>query len=84
MLGIDDGSAVLITEVSGPAEANGLRAGDVLTHINGERVFTPQQAQSTVASAQPGERFSVRVVRMDGTPFTTEAVLEERVPRELN
>ena len=84
MLGIDDGSAVLITEVSGPAEANGLRAGDVLTHINGERVFTPQQAQSTVASAQPGERFSVRVVRMDGTSFTTEAVLEERVPRELN
>ena len=83
-LGIVDGSAVLIEEVSGPAAAAGLRSGDVLTHINGERVFTPQQAQSTVASAQPGERFSIRVVRVDGTHFTTEAVLEERVPRELN
>jgi len=83
-LGIVDGSAVLIEEVSGPAAAAGLRSGDVLTHINGERVFTPQEAQSTVASAQPGERFSIRVVRVDGTTFTTEAVLEERVPRALN
>ena len=83
-LGIADGSAVLITKVSGPAAAAGLRPNDVLTHVNGERVFTPQQAQSIVASAQPGERFSIRVVRMDGTSFTTEAVLEERVPRELN
>ena len=83
-LGIADGSAVLITEVSGPAQAVGLRAGDVLTHINGERMFSPQQAQSVVASAQPGDRLTIRVVRMDGTPFTTEAVLEERVPRELN
>jgi hypothetical protein len=47
-------------------------------------VLTPQQAQSTVASAQPGERFSIRVVRADGTPFETEAVLEERVARPLN
>jgi serine peptidase DegS len=78
MLGIVDGSAVLITEVSGPAEANGLRAGDVLTHIDGERIFTPQQAQSVVASAQPGDRLTIRVVRMDGTSFTIEAVLEER------
>jgi serine peptidase DegS len=78
-LGIADGSAVLITEVSGPAQAAGLRAGDVLTHINGERMFTPQQAQSVVASAQPGDRLAIRAVRMDGTPFTTEAVLTERV-----
>jgi serine peptidase DegS len=77
-LGIADGSAVLITEVSGPAEAAGLRAGDVLTHIDGERIFTPQQAQSVVASSQPGDRLAVRVVRMDGTPLTIEAVLEER------
>ena len=83
-LGIDDGSAVLIEEVSGPAEVNGLRAGDVLTHIDGERIFTPQQAQSVVASAQPGDRLTIRVVRPDGTPFTTEAVLEERVLRQLN
>ena len=84
MIGIDDGSAVLITEVSGPAEASGLRPGDVLTHIDGERIFTPQQARTAIASAAPGDRLEIRVVHMDGTRFTTEAVLEQRVPRDLN
>jgi S1-C subfamily serine protease len=78
MLGIDDGSAVLIEKVSGPAEAAGLRAGDVLTHIDGARIFTPRQARSAIASAQPGDRLAIRVVRMDGTPLEIEAVLEER------
>jgi len=78
LLGIDDGSAVRIEKVSGPAEAAGLRAGDVLTHIDGERIFTPRQARSAIASAQPGDRLDIRVVRMDGTPFEVEAVLEER------
>jgi len=77
-LGIDDGSAVLITGVTGPAEAAGLRRDDVLTHINGERMFTRRQAMNLVASAQPGDRITIRVVRPDGTPFTTDAVLEER------
>jgi serine protease DegS len=76
-LGID-GPAVLITGTSGPAEAAGLRPGDVLTHIDGERMFTRQQAMNYVASSQPGERITIRVVRADGTPFETEAVLEER------
>jgi serine peptidase DegS len=81
-LGIADGSAVLITEVSGPAEAAGLRAGDVLTHIDGERMFTRQQARSVIATAQPGDRMAIRVVRMNGMPFTTEAELVEREPLE--
>jgi serine protease DegS len=80
MLGIDDGSAVLINKVSGPAEASGLRPGDVLTHIDGERIFSPQQARSAIASAQPGDRLAIRVVRMDGTPLEIQAVLEERPP----
>ncbi len=80
MLGIDDGSAVLITGVSGPAAAAGLRPGDVLTHIDGQRMFTRQQAMGVVASSQPGARITIRVVRPDGTPFMTEAVLEERSP----
>jgi serine protease DegS len=80
-VGIEDGSAVLITGVTGPAAAAGLRRDDVLTHINGERMFTRRQAMNAVAGAQPGERITIRVVRPDGTPFTTDAVLEERPPR---
>lgn len=79
-LGID-GSAVRITKVSGPAAAAGLRADDVLTHLNGERMYTGQQAMNLVASFQPGDRVAIRVVRPNGTPYATEAVLEERPPR---
>jgi serine protease DegS len=74
------GSAVLITKVSGPAAAAGLRADDVLTHLNGERMYSGQQAMNFVASSQPGERMTIRVTRLDGTPFATEAVLQERPP----
>ena len=84
LLGIDDGPAVLITGVSGPAAAAGLRAGDVLTHINGERMYSREQAMGVVASSQPGEQIEIRVMRADGTPFTTDAVLEERRLPESN
>jgi serine protease DegS len=75
-LGID-GSAVLLREVSGPAAAAGLKPGDVLTHINGLRMFTGQQAMNLVASSQPGAHIKIRVARPSGA-FQTEAVLEER------
>jgi serine peptidase DegS len=77
LLGIE-GPAVLITGTSGPAERAGLHAGDVLTHLNGERMFSRQQALNKVASSQPGERITIKAVHPDGTPFETEAVLEER------
>jgi serine peptidase DegS len=79
-LGID-GSAVLLQGVNGPAAAAGLRPGDVLTHINDQRMFTYQQAMNLVASSQPGERIKIRVARANGTTFATEAVLEERLPQ---
>ena len=75
-LGID-GSAVLLREISGPAAAAGLKRGDVLTHINGQRMFTGQQAMNLVASSQPGAHIKIRVARPSGA-FQTEAVLEER------
>ena len=79
LLGIE-GPAVLITGTKGPAATAGLRANDVLTHINGERMFDRRQAMTLVASMQPCARIRIRVVRPDGTPFETEAVLEERDP----
>jgi serine peptidase DegS len=84
LLGID-GPAVLITKVSGPAEAAGLRPGDVLTHVNGERMFAPQQAVSLVASTRPGERFRIRATRRIGSgveTIETEAALVERPPQQ--
>lgn len=79
-LGID-GAAVQLERVQGPAAAAGLRAGDVITHINGIRMLSQQQAMNFVASAKPGERIRIRVVRPGAEPFETEAVLEERRSR---
>src|SRR5690606_32731845 len=73
-----DGPAVQLTAVSGPAAQAGLRPGDVLTHINGQRMTSVQQAMNFVAGSQPGARIAIRAVRRDGTVFDTEAVLEER------
>ena len=74
------GGAVQVTNVSGPAAAAGLKAGDVLTHIDDQRTFTQQQAMNLVASSQPGQRILIRATHSDGKAFTTEAVLEERPP----
>jgi S1-C subfamily serine protease len=79
-----DGSAVLLRAVTGPAAAAGLRPGDVLTHINGQRMFTRQQAMNLVASSQPGERIRIRAARPNNGVFETEAVLEERSPSDRN
>lgn len=76
-LGID-GSAVQLLTVTGPAAMAGLRPGDILTHVAGERVFNRQQAMNIVASSQPGERIEVRATRLDGRTFEAVAVLEER------
>ena len=76
-----DGPAVLITIVTGPAERAGLKPGDVLTHLKGERTFTRRQALTLVASAQPGDRIRIRVTRRGASGIETvdaEAVLEER------
>jgi serine peptidase DegS len=80
LLGID-GSAVLLEGVAGPALAAGLRPGDVLTHLDGQRMLTRQQAMNLVASAQPGQRMGIRVVRPGGIAFETNAVLVERPPQ---
>ncbi len=73
-----DGSAVQLRSVEGPALTAGLRPGDILTHVAGQRVFNRQQAMNIVASTQPGERLEVRATRLDGRTINTVAVLEER------
>jgi serine protease DegS len=71
---------VQLKKVTGPAAAAGLRPGDVLTHINDQRMYGQQQAMNLVARSQPGERIRIRGVHPNGKAFTTDAVLEERPP----
>ena len=82
LLGVD-GPAVRLELVhpGSPAAAAGLMAGDVLTHIDEERVFGQQQAMNAIAGGQPGDRVRLRFVRPGSGIIETEAVLEER-PRQ--
>jgi serine peptidase DegS len=79
-----EGPAVRLTLVNAgsPAEAAGLVAGDVLTHIDEERVFGQEQAMNIIAGGQPGDRVRIRVTRPGAGIVDTDAVLEERPSRQ--
>mgnify|MGYP001823290879 CR=1 FL=1 len=76
------GAAVLVEEVGGPAQAAGLAAGDVITHLDGQRIGTAQQLLSVVAGTQPGTRMRVAGARANGDSFDKEIELGER-PAQL-
>jgi serine protease DegS len=77
-----DGAAIRIDEINGdPARAAGLSTGDVLTHIDEQRVFNQYQAMNLIAGGQPGDRVRIRVLRPGVGTIDTAAVLEER-PRQ--
>ena len=76
-LGIS-GPAVELAEVGGPAAAAGLIAGDIITHINDERMLSRDQAMNRVAGLRPGDTIHIRGHRPGAGAFETVAVLEER------
>lgn len=73
-----NGPGIEILNVSGPAAAAGLARGDVVTHMNGERMMNPQQMMNLVAGADPGDVVLLRGVRRGGGEFEARAILEER------
>ncbi|HEY3100559.1 MAG TPA: Do family serine endopeptidase [Methylomirabilota bacterium] len=63
--GVREREGVLVADVikGGPAEAAGLRAGDVVVEVNGARVREVPDLQRRVAGLAPGERVRIVVVR---------------------
>ncbi len=64
-LGVKDRKGVVVSSVEskGPADRAGLRAGDVITAINGEAVEDPNSLRNRIASTQPGTELSVTYIR---------------------
>ncbi|MDP9087424.1 MAG: DegQ family serine endoprotease [Pseudomonadota bacterium] len=63
-LGLADIHGVLVNsvETGGPADRAGIRAGDVITAINGQRVDDPNALRNAIANVAPGTEVGLAVV----------------------
>jgi serine protease Do len=76
--GVEDGEAVLITEVDDdmPAYEAGLRAGDVVVEADGEDVDDTEDLREIISEKEEGEKVGIKVLR-DRNPKTFEVEVEE-------
>ncbi len=75
--GVEDGVLVASVLAGTPAATAGLRAGDVLTAIGGERVRTAAEVIAAVRRVQPGEGVDIGVTR-DRKALTLKATIPAR------
>lgn len=78
-LGLAAGTGLRLMQVApdSPAEAAGLVAGDVLTHVNDQLLVNPQQLAVLIRSYAAGDTATLRVMR-DGEAKTLDATLAQR------
>jgi serine protease Do len=69
--GVEDGKGILVNEVfeGDPADMAGIKPGDIITSIGGERLESPNQLSRVVAGFGPGEEVEVQIIR-DGQSLT--------------
>ncbi len=77
-LSLPDVSGALIQTVAarGPADRAGIRMGDVIVAVDGERVGQANDLQHIVALKEPGDRVRITLYR-DGEPMDVTVRLEE-------
>ena len=71
--------SLLVTDIEpgGPAQRAGIRVGDLIVGLNGERVTDARQAMQTIARLRPGDRVLVGLKRNE-TEFDVEAIVSTR------
>ncbi len=81
-LGLRDAYGIILTTVQpdSPADRAGLRANDVITHVNDEPVVVWQDALRSIAAMKPGTKVVLGGSRL-GRPFRVEAEVTERPSR---
>ena len=82
-LGREPGSGAVVTSVQAdsPGAKAGLRAGDVITSVNGRAVRSPQDLRNIEALLPVGSDLKIAVVR-EGTPMEVGTTLKETVLRK--
>jgi hypothetical protein len=75
----DRAGITLLSDVyaGGPADAAGLRAGDVIIEIAGQRIYSQRQALLLVTAAKPGDELELTGIR-DGVEFRATIIAAER------
>ena len=82
--GLEPGSGVFVSGVpdpNSPAGKAGIRAGDVITAFNGQKVKAPRELTDLVAATTVGSKARVELLR-DGQPMSATVELVER-PEDL-
>ena len=77
-LDLKDVSGVIVSNVRGGSAADkaGVKRGDIITAINGEKIDDGNVLRNKVASTPPGTEIKLTVLR-DGSPVTLTATLDE-------
>jgi Do/DeqQ family serine protease len=70
------GAIVSGVEAGGPAARAGIKQGDVIVGINGEKLLDNNALRNRIASTRPGTTISVDIVR-DGKPQTLQATVDQ-------
>jgi serine protease Do len=75
-LGLKSSGGALVAgiEKSSPAEAAGIKTGDVITSIDGDTVTDPHELARRIASASPKQTVSLALIR-NGAPMALEVTL---------
>jgi len=77
--GLENDVGILLSDIydGGPADAAGLRVGDIIVEIDGERIYSQRQALLLVTAAKPGDRLELVGLR-DGVEFRKTVIAAER------
>jgi serine protease Do/serine protease DegQ len=83
--GIKETQGAVIAQIAtgSPAERAGLKAGDVITAVNGSAVNSTADVRNMIGLLRVGAKVSVAVLR-DGKPLTFTAVIEEPVLEKMS
>jgi S1-C subfamily serine protease len=78
-LKVKQGSGVLVSEVvkGSPADTAGLRTGDLVVEVNGNKIKDAPHIVQLISSLRAGEKALIKVLR-DSRPMTFRAVIAER------
>ncbi len=78
-MGAIDGTSVAIAGLypDSPADALGLRRGDLLVALNGKPVHSAQESLALIAALRPGANLKIAALR-NGAPFAVESKVSER------